>query len=132
MAGLRDFVLPYVALRNKGKGYAVSIVKAGMTAIGRSAGPVRTPLTDLDAAQFAELQALIARVQDRKSTRLNSSHVKISYAVFCLKKKNPMTKHVQGEEPPVRAFFFTILSKTGSQLVPSHLYRFISVKVGAV
>src|SRR5690606_39579194 len=29
-----------------------------------------------------------ARVQDRKSTRLNSSHVKISYAVFCLKKKN--------------------------------------------
>src|SRR5690606_40142354 len=27
-------------------------------------------------------------VSDRKSTRLNSSHVKISYAVFCLKKKN--------------------------------------------
>src|SRR5207302_5280238 len=27
---------------------------------------------------------------DRKSTRLNSSHVKISYAVFCLKKKRPM------------------------------------------
>src|SRR5690606_41643346 len=32
-------------------------------------------------------QALAARLQDRKSTRLNSSHVKISYAVFCLKKK---------------------------------------------
>src|SRR5690606_39584236 len=29
-----------------------------------------------------------AVMQDRKSTRLNSSHVKISYAVFCLKKKN--------------------------------------------
>src|SRR5690606_21242953 len=28
------------------------------------------------------------QMQDRKSTRLNSSHVKISYAVFCLKKKN--------------------------------------------
>src|SRR5690606_41134935 len=28
-------------------------------------------------------------VRDRKSTRLNSSHVKISYAVFCLKKKKP-------------------------------------------
>src|SRR5690606_40894193 len=27
-------------------------------------------------------------LKDRKSTRLNSSHVKISYAVFCLKKKN--------------------------------------------
>src|SRR5690606_42132098 len=29
----------------------------------------------------------ITETQDRKSTRLNSSHVKISYAVFCLKKK---------------------------------------------
>src|SRR5690606_41919965 len=29
-----------------------------------------------------------AAIGDRKSTRLNSSHVKISYAVFCLKKKN--------------------------------------------
>src|SRR5690606_41664534 len=31
--------------------------------------------------------AVILNCQDRKSTRLNSSHVKISYAVFCLKKK---------------------------------------------
>src|SRR5690606_40299347 len=30
--------------------------------------------------------------EDRKSTRLNSSHVKISYAVFCLKKKKTQTK----------------------------------------
>src|SRR3712207_8602688 len=37
-----------------------------------------------------ELDAIHARhpdVQDRKSTRLNSSHANISYAVFCLKKK---------------------------------------------
>src|SRR5207302_11127358 len=33
-------------------------------------------------------------VRDRKSTRLNSSHVKISYAVFCLKKKNKGQKDV--------------------------------------
>src|SRR3712207_7463075 len=32
--------------------------------------------------------ATIRRNQDRKSTRLNSSHANISYAVFCLKKKN--------------------------------------------
>src|SRR5438874_7949391 len=31
---------------------------------------------------------------DRKSTRLNSSHVEISYAVFCLKKKNTNYTHV--------------------------------------
>src|SRR2546426_6119916 len=35
-----------------------------------------------------------ARVEDRKSTRLNSSHLVISYAVFCLKKKkNKKHKH---------------------------------------
>src|SRR5436305_8495383 len=32
-------------------------------------------------------QSYIAYILDRKSTRLNSSHVRISYAVFCLKKK---------------------------------------------
>src|SRR5690554_7695084 len=31
---------------------------------------------------------------DRKSTRLNSSHVRISYAVFCLKKKNETEIHI--------------------------------------
>src|SRR3712207_7020383 len=33
------------------------------------------------------------KVRDRKSTRLNSSHANISYAVFCLKKKNTTTVH---------------------------------------
>src|SRR5215475_8981786 len=33
------------------------------------------------------MRAVASRRKDRKSTRLNSSHVKISYAVFCLKKK---------------------------------------------
>src|SRR5437870_9649870 len=35
------------------------------------------------------------RRRDRKSTRLNSSHVAISYAVFCLKKKKKNTKKTQ-------------------------------------
>src|SRR5690242_21232693 len=33
----------------------------------------------------------VGRLQDRKSTRLNSSHMSISYAVFCLKKKKNKT-----------------------------------------
>src|SRR3712207_8385841 len=45
----------------------------------------RNPL-DADML-FAERHFLMDR-QDRKSTRLNSSHANISYAVFCLKKKN--------------------------------------------
>src|SRR5690349_23964145 len=38
--------------------------------------------------QFAGKREQVCRGIDRKSTRLNSSHVEISYAVFCLKKKN--------------------------------------------
>src|SRR3712207_7435798 len=34
---------------------------------------------------------------DRKSTRLNSSHANISYAVFCLKKKNPIMSNRQDQ-----------------------------------
>jgi 5-dehydro-4-deoxyglucarate dehydratase len=58
---LRDFVLPYIAIRNRRKGYAVSIVKAGVKAIGHSAGQVRPPLTDLMPPEAEELQALIVR-----------------------------------------------------------------------
>src|SRR5690348_9152426 len=39
-------------------------------------------------AAFSENHATIRMLEDRKSTRLNSSHPSISYAVFCLKKKN--------------------------------------------
>lgn len=57
---LTDFVLPYTEIRNRQPGYAVSIVKAGMTATGHSAGPVRPPLTDLSAPELDELTRLIA------------------------------------------------------------------------
>src|SRR5689334_24384537 len=39
-------------------------------------------------------EAYASRLQDRKSTRLNSSHSSISYAVFCLKKKIPRPSSV--------------------------------------
>jgi 5-dehydro-4-deoxyglucarate dehydratase len=57
---LREFVLPYIDIRNRRKGYAVSIVKAGMRAVGRPAGPVRTPLTDLEQSEIDALTKLIA------------------------------------------------------------------------
>lgn len=59
---LNDFVLPYIAIRNRKPGYAVSIVKAGMKIIGRDAGPVRTPLTDLTSVEMTELSTLISRI----------------------------------------------------------------------
>jgi 5-dehydro-4-deoxyglucarate dehydratase len=59
---IRDFFLPYIALRNQGEGYAVSIVKAGATAVGHGAGPVRPPLSELKRDEFDALSALIARL----------------------------------------------------------------------
>ena len=57
---LHDFFMPYLALRNRVPGYAVSIVKAGARIVGHGAGPVRAPLTDLKPAEVEQLAALIA------------------------------------------------------------------------
>src|SRR5690349_22561809 len=46
-----------------------------------------------------QVAALLALSADRKSTRLNSSHVEISYAVFCLKKKNKETLGTASSKP---------------------------------
>ena len=59
---LNDFVLPYLDIRDRANGYAVSIVKAGLTAIGRNGGPVRPPLTNLTQSELADLTALIEKV----------------------------------------------------------------------
>jgi 5-dehydro-4-deoxyglucarate dehydratase len=58
----RDFLIPYVRVRNRGPGYAVSIVKAGAAIVGRSAGRVRPPLSDPTPDEVEELGALIARL----------------------------------------------------------------------
>jgi 5-dehydro-4-deoxyglucarate dehydratase len=54
-----NFFLPYLAIRNRKAGYAVSIVKAGANLVGRGAGPVRPPLTDLTGEECEQLDALI-------------------------------------------------------------------------
>ncbi len=59
---LDAFFLPLLEIRNKGAGYAVSMVKAGARIVGRDAGPVRAPLTDLKPEETAKLAALIAKM----------------------------------------------------------------------
>jgi 5-dehydro-4-deoxyglucarate dehydratase len=59
---LKDFFMPYLDIRNRGQGYAVSIVKAGAKIVGHDAGPVRTPLTDLKAGEVEQLAALIKQL----------------------------------------------------------------------
>src|SRR5438034_4901769 len=51
---------------------------------------------------FAGYDRLFERgAKDRKSTRLNSSHTVISYAVFCLKKKKKQKEEIQGKSRKV-------------------------------
>src|SRR5690606_41082267 len=78
----------YTVVRNDAGGccevteYSDGTVAVGITVERRALGMERL---SLGRDEFAAAQA---QSLDRKSTRLNSSHVKNSYAVFCLKKKN--------------------------------------------
>src|SRR3712207_8883491 len=57
---------------------------------------VRRALRGAGRRAAALLLDLLGGREDRKSTRLNSSHANISYAVFCLKKKREDIREVQG------------------------------------
>jgi len=56
---LKGFFIPFVRLRSKKNGYAVSLIKAGATIIGKSAGDVRAPLTMPLQEEIAVLEQLI-------------------------------------------------------------------------
>src|SRR2546430_6997315 len=79
----RSTLFPYTTLFRSYMGHhAPNRSKHGMSHCVAVHGHIQAPL-DSDHAP----KTLIAA--DRKSTRLNSSHSQISYAVFCLKKKTP-------------------------------------------
>jgi 5-dehydro-4-deoxyglucarate dehydratase len=60
---LNDFIIPYLDIRDRARGYPVSIIKAGLSAVGRNGGRVRPPLTDLTPTDQADLAALVDKVQ---------------------------------------------------------------------
>src|SRR2546422_3179352 len=66
------------------------------TTLFRSQGPRHDRGRDAGAARpRPRSRVRVHRQQDRKSTRLNSSHGYISYAVFCLKKKKKKKKKIK-------------------------------------
>src|SRR3712207_8089769 len=78
----RSTLFPYTTLfRSKNDSKIVMLVADGLGGLPMTP----TGKTELETANTPNLDAL---AKDRKSTRLNSSHANISYAVFCLKKKN--------------------------------------------
>src|SRR5207245_4859602 len=62
-----------------------------------SSGPEECPEYAEHPSSVALRRVRSATLEDRKSTRLNSSHGSISYAVFCLKKKKKKTKPIQNK-----------------------------------
>src|SRR5690554_7689575 len=59
---------------------------------------IKNPLGGIRGAAQLLDRELESTEQDRKSTRLNSSHVRISYAVFCLKKKKKKKKIIRDQK----------------------------------
>src|SRR5688572_31824286 len=87
----RSTLFPYTTLFRSVAGDGLELVDE-QARPGRRAGPV----------VGLALEDEQGRVQDRKSTRLNSSHSQISYAVFCLKKKKNKQQNIQHKSQKTR------------------------------
>src|SRR3712207_7720537 len=96
----RSTLFPYTTLFRSGPGVQIGwSVRADETLELKLCGsPERLPVVE------AALNHWRSILQDRKSTRLNSSHANISYAVFCLKKKKTLQPLPLIQAQCIRAF----------------------------
>src|SRR2546430_7735632 len=87
----RSTLFPYTTLF-RSTHLAQDVTQSVFIDLARKAASIsaRTVLTGwlYTSTRYAAAKAVRAEIEDRKSTRLNSSHSQISYAVFCLKQKN--------------------------------------------
>src|SRR5256886_6625835 len=103
----RSTLFPYTTLfRSSRRAGSAGMGGTSLPATGRSrrggrsyATTARVRTRGRDDQSYRPRRNLLAG--DRKSTRLNSSHSQISYAVFCLKKKKAATSHHAGGGPRV-------------------------------
>src|SRR3989442_7560045 len=85
----RSTLFPYTTLFRSEQRAHLHAQALGVHALQQAQGEQRMP------AQLEEAVLPAHAIHaDRKSTRLNSSHVRISYAVFCLKKKTTAVMHI--------------------------------------
>src|SRR3712207_6906843 len=84
----RSTLFPYTTLFRSDIGLADPAALLQARAASEAYEQLGSPEGELALAQAVLYLALAPKSKDRKSTRLNSSHANISYAVFCLKKKN--------------------------------------------
>src|SRR2546426_4951276 len=89
----RSTLFPYTTLFRSSQ-YRITSESTGFQAAGK--GPVESGIGGIGDARLPEIAVSAVKLtpaEDRKSTRLNSSHLVISYAVFCLKKKKRWKRH---------------------------------------
>src|SRR2546430_7406650 len=88
----RSTLFPYTTLF---RSVMIAISASGFAEAGNLASWSKDELKDFQYPEEGAINGKIYQLPantDRKSTRLNSSHSQISYAVFCLKKKSPTMK----------------------------------------
>src|SRR5260221_7174733 len=95
----RSTLFPYTTLFRSARGALVDLVAPALQTRGHRAIVIAASRVGV-ARDSAVRLSRIEPGLDRKSTRLNSSHTVISYAVFCLKKKKTMIGHTTS--PAVR------------------------------
>src|SRR5690349_22814768 len=90
----RSTLFPYTTLfRSHGQNSKIRPERRPSSYCRAVANSSRTLSGEVQESSWLPLPLWSARARDRKSTRLNSSHVEISYAVFCLKKKKQKNTH---------------------------------------
>src|SRR3712207_8359087 len=83
----RSTLFPYTTLFRSQPGLSMASSSESHEAAPRPSTPAANEVAALAVALIYYLARVWFGKEDRKSTRLNSSHANISYAVFCLKKK---------------------------------------------
>ena len=68
---VKEFFIPFVRLRSKKRGYAVSLIKAGARLIGKDAGDVRPPLVMPNEEETQLLQSLIDKAKVYSPAKIN-------------------------------------------------------------
>src|SRR3712207_8311635 len=87
----RSTLFPYTTLFRSADETLALFDSLGLSALEPLLAPLRAAP---DAHGVSRLFEALMTLPDRKSTRLNSSHANISYAVFCLKKKRDKRPHI--------------------------------------
>src|SRR5688572_31914817 len=94
----RSTLFPYTTLFRSSEGVTLSDRRVVKLLKLFAASALVDGRPTVDDGDFFVLRHVWNSVEDRKSTRLNSSHSQISYAVFCLKKKKKKTLTKSNEQ----------------------------------